>query len=225
LKAEGRRQKAKGKSTRSNFCLLPFAFCLLPFLVPASARAADGLYGRFDGDLELQVSAGTAFAEGGPSLAAGFAALYLSTVGVYVQYTDALGSGGPLVARSVATGLHVAPLFLARYASNGERGPAHLDLFLDSFAFEVGTFWDQPRGGAWASRPGLELALGVAVPILGRATGPYVGLRAALRWRDADLASPGGADVLDRGALLSLTLGWHHVVLTHLVDAGDGPPR
>jgi hypothetical protein len=194
---------------------------------PASAWGADGLYGRFDGDLELQASAGAAFAQGGPSLAASVAALYLSTVGVYAHYTDALGSGGPLVARSIATGVHIAPLFLARYAINAEHGPAHLDLLVDSLALEVGTFWDQPRGGPWASRPGLELAVGLAFPILGRATGPYVGFRAALRWRDADLTGgPGGGDsVLDRGALLSLTLGWHHVVLTHLVDAGDGLPR
>lgn len=193
---------------------------------PASAWADDGLYGRFDGDLELHGGAGAAFAEGGPSLAVGLAALYLSTVGVYGHYTDALGSGAPHVIRSIATGIHVAPLFLARYASNFERGPAHLDLLVDSLGLEVGAFWDQPRGQPWASRPGLEIALGLAIPILGRATGPYVGLRAALRWRDADLTgAPGGGDsVLDRGALLSLTLDWHHVVRTHIVDAGDGLP-
>jgi hypothetical protein len=193
---------------------------------PHRAEAADGLYGRFDGDLELRAEAGAAFAEGGPALAAGVAALYLSTVGVYVHYTDALGSGAPRVVRSIATGLHVAPLFLGRLARDAEHGPAHLDLFLDSFAFEVGTFWDQPRGASLATRPGLELALGVAFPILPSATGPFVGLRAALRWRDADLTGGrgGGGDVADRGALLSLTLGWHHVVRTHLVDAGDRVP-
>jgi hypothetical protein len=205
---------------------IPWAAAAVVLAAPASARGADGLYGRFDGDLELRAEAGAAFADGGPSLAAGVAALYLSTVGVYAHYTDALGSGAPLVSRSIATGLHVAPFFLARLATDAEHGPAHLDLFVDSFALEIGTFWDQPRGGGWASRPGLELAVGVAFPILGRATGPYVGLRAALRWRDADLTGgPGGSSsVLDRGALLSLTLGWHHVVRTHLVDAGDRLP-
>jgi hypothetical protein len=28
-------------------------------------------------------------------------------------------------------------------------------------------------------------------------------------------------DAIDRGAVLSITLGWHQVVLSHLVDAGD----
>jgi hypothetical protein len=187
------------------------------------ARAGDGVYGRFDGDVELRVHAGAAFAAGGPALAAQVTALYLSTAGVYAHYTDALGSSGPEVARSIAAGVHLAPLFLARYATFAERGPAHLDLLLDSLALELGTFWDMPRGGSFATTPGIELGLSIAVPFLGSATGPYLGVRGALRWRDADLGGGAGAghDPADRGALLSLTVGWHHVLRAHLVDPGD----
>ena len=37
---------------------------------PARAGDRDGLYGRFDGDLELGVAAGGALTDGGPALAA-----------------------------------------------------------------------------------------------------------------------------------------------------------
>ena len=190
------------------------------------ARAAndDGVYGRFDGDLELRAEAGAAIGAGGPALAAGAAALYLGMVGIYLHYTDALGGRAPHVARSIATGVHWQPLFLARYASGLERGPAHLDLFLDSFGLELGAFWDAPRDGPIRPRAGFDVALAAALPILPRATGPYLGVRAALRWRAADLA---GTDrgVVDRGAVVSLTLGWHHVVRARLVDPGDGLVR
>ena len=192
---------------------------------PASAGGPDGLYGRFDGDLELRFAAGAALARGGPALAAQVTALYLCTAGVYVHYADALGAAGPRATRSLATGLHLAPVFLARYASDLERGPARADLLLDSLAFEIGPFWAEPRGARWATTPGLEIALGLAFPTLGRATGPFLGVRGALRWRPGDFVAGAGGDALERGALLSLTLGWHQVVRSHLVDAGDGLVR
>ena len=189
---------------------------------PARADGGDGLYGRFDGDVELRVQAGAAFAAGGPSLAAGVAALYLSTAGVYVHYTDALGSDAPRVSRSVATGFHLAPLFFARYATNRELGPAFVDLLVDSLGFELGACWSAPLHAPWDLHPGLEAALDVSVPLLPRSSGPFVGLRGALRWRPVDFTAGSPGNPVDHGALLSLTLGWHQVVATHLVDAGDG---
>lgn len=199
------------------------AAALLWSAAPARAqRRDDGLYGRFEGDLTLRLHAGAAFAAGGPAFAAHASAIYLCTAGLYVHYTDALGADHPSVTRSLATGVHLAPLFLLRYASDAERGPAHLDLLLDSLAVELGASWDAPRGGPWAARPGLELAMELTVPILGRATGPYLGVRGALRWRDADFRwGAGGHDPIDRGALLSLTFGWHQVVRAHIVDPAD----
>jgi hypothetical protein len=188
---------------------------------PARAQGADGLYGRFDGDLELRAQAGVAFAGGGPALAAYLAMVYLSTAGIYVHYTDALGSGAPSVARSLATGVHLSPLFLARAAVNGEHGPAFVDLFVDSLAFEMGAFWALPNRGAWDEHPGLEAALGAALPLFARSTGPFIGVRAALRWRPVDFTAGAPGNLVDRGAVLSLTLGWHQVLRTHLVDAGD----
>ncbi|MFT3770069.1 MAG: hypothetical protein QM820_31965 [Minicystis sp.] len=202
-----------------------FAIALAAALLsPSEARAdGDGVYGRFDGDLGLRLAGGAGFAIGGPMLAIDAGARYLCTAGLYVHYADALGSSAPHVRRSIATGVDLAPLFLARYALNAERGPAFFDLVVDSVAFGIGAFWDEPQKGPWASKPGVELTLALSFPLLGRATGPYIGLRGALRWRDGDLAAhPDGPNVIERGALLSLTLGWHHVVRTHLVDPGDG---
>jgi hypothetical protein len=188
---------------------------------PACADGRDGLYGRFDGDLDLRVHAGAAFAAGGPALAASVAAVYLSSAGVYVHYTDALGSDAPRVSRSLSGGVHLQPLFLARYAFDAERGPAFLDLLVDSLALELGAFWSAPRRSPWDEQPGLEVALGVAVPFLPRASGPFIGVRGALRWRPTDFVAGAPGDAVDRGAVLSITLGWHQVVVTHIVDVGD----
>jgi hypothetical protein len=188
---------------------------------PARAGGSDGLYGRFDGDLELRVHAGAAFAAGGPALSASVAALYLSSAGIYAHYTDALGSDAPLVTRSVSGGVHLQPFFLARYAFDAERGPAFLDLLVDSLALELGAYWSAPRQSPWDEHPGLEVALDIALPFLPRATGPFLGVRGALRWRPVDFVAGAPGDAIDRGAMLSITLGWHQVVLSHLVDAGD----
>jgi hypothetical protein len=190
-------------------------------LAAAPARAeGDGLYGRFAGDVELRGAAGVAVVAGGPMIAGEIGARYLSSAGIFVGYADAAGGRKPRVLRSIAAGVEVAPFFLTRYASNAERGPAHLDLLLDSLAFGVGAFWAQPQGSAFGARPGLEIALSMSIPILPRIDGPILGVRGALRWRDEDLGGrPEG--VVDRGALLSFTIGWRQVVHTHLVDPGD----
>jgi hypothetical protein len=210
---------------------LPFPRIPLPGLVAATLLTSshlghaqqerDGVYGRFDGDLELRAHAGAAFASGGPGLAAQVTLLYLCTAGVYVHYTDALGSGSPAVARSISTGVHLEPLFLGRLGSGLERGPAFVDLLIDSLAFEIGAVWRDPRLATWEDQPGLEAALAVGVPLAARATGPWLGLRAALRWRPSDFVPGAPSTVADRGAVLSLTLGWHHVRRTHVVDGGD----
>ncbi|MEP7125540.1 MAG: hypothetical protein ABJE95_31695, partial [Byssovorax sp.] len=179
-----------------------------------------GVYGRLDGDLELRAEAEAGFASGGPSLAAGVSALYLGTAGIYAHYTDALGAPGADVTRSIAAGLHLEPLFLARYASDYEHGPARLDLLVDSFGLEVGSFWAAPRGYGLRREPGLELAATLAVPLGARVFGPFLGLRGALRLRQDDAAA-----ALDRAGLFSLTLSFRTNVSLHLVDAGDALAR
>lgn len=197
---------------------IALAAALAALTLTAAARAADddGAYGRLDGDLELRVEAGAGFASGGPSLAVGASALYLGTAGFYAHYTDALGTRGADVTRSIAAGLHLEPLFLARYASDYEHGPARLDLLVDSFGLEVGSFWSAPRGYGLASEPGLELAATLAVPLLAQSNGPFLAFRGALRLRQDDAAA-----ALDRAGLFSVTLSFRTTVRAHLVDTGD----
>jgi hypothetical protein len=193
-----------------------FAAVLVTLTATAASRADDGVYGRLDGDLELRVDAGAGFAPGGPGLAAGAAALYLGTAGVYAHYTDALGSRAPDVTRSIAFGLHLEPLFLARYGSDLEHGPARLDLMVDSFGLEIGSFWDATRGHGLRGAPGLELATTLGIPILARSNGPFLGLRGALRLRQDDASG-----AIERAGLFSLTFSLRQTVRVHFVDAGD----
>lgn len=196
--------------------------------IPAGRAAEDdGLYGRFDGDLALHVGAGAALMKGGPALAARLEALYLSTAGVYAHYADSLAQSDAAVVRSISAGVALQPLFLARFAKNWEGGPARLDLFADSFAIHLGGFWHEPRGSTFTNEPGLELALALSFPLFAEATGPFLDARAALRWRPIDLRSSpeGGASLFDRGALLTLSVSWHQIIATHLVDAADRSPR
>lgn len=214
----------RARSSRACLALIGAALALIG-AAPARAAEDDGVYGRFDGDLELHLGAGVAIAHGGPMLAAHLAALYLSTAGVYARYADAVGTEGPSVERSIAAGLTLQPLFLGRYAKNWEQGPARVDLLLDSIALDIGAFWHDPRnppGESFALTPGLEVGLGFGLPILAQASGPVVTIRGALRWRSADLsAATATGNVLERGAHLAVTLAWHQVVRTHIVDAGD----
>ncbi|HVK69367.1 MAG TPA: hypothetical protein VM694_33150 [Polyangium sp.] len=191
----------------------------------ATARAdddgPDGVYGRLDGDLDVRVGAGAAFARGGPALAAHASLLYLSSAGLYAHYTDALGTDGPAVTRSIAAGVVIEPLFLGRFATNLEHGPARFDLGLDSFALGLGAFWEAPRGGTFSAEPGFEFSIGLGIPFFANATGPVLGVRGALRVRPGAFAGAAPFHLIDQGALLSVTLTWRHIVPVHLVDVTD----
>jgi hypothetical protein len=210
---------------RFQHAALTFGFVLatLGLTAPAIAQE-DGAYGRLDGDVALALGAGAAIGRGGPALAAQASALYLGTAGAYVRYVDALGSSGPVASRSIACGVALRPFFLARYASNLERGPAWLDLVIDSIGLELGAFWHEPQGARFERSPGLEFGLGVDIPLRSRAIGPYIEARAVFRARDEDLAGS-GASLFSAGSLFTLGIAWHHVVGAHVVDAGDGRVR
>lgn len=216
------RSRACGPARRS---AITVASALIVCLASPARAADDGAFGRLDGDLEIDIGAGVAFASGGPALGADLAAIYLSAAGIYGYYTDALGSDGADVVRSIAAGAELRPLFLGRFAKGLEQGPPRLDLFIDSIALGVGAFWHVARGETIVSDPGLELALSIDFPFFSDATGPFLGVRGALRWRAADFAGRGEGGVVDRGAVLSVTLAWHHVIGVHLVDAQDRRPE
>jgi hypothetical protein len=191
----------------------------------ALAEDSDGAYGRLDGDVLFVGAAGVGVEAGGAVLETHVGLSYLSTAGPYVRYTEGFGQDELRAARSIGFGLELKPLFLGRYALDLEQGPAHLDLFADSFALLAGMFWSAPSDGEnegeLALEPGLELGIGLAVPLLPSGNGPYVGVQALARWPGEYLVGRSDADFLDRGAMLVFTLAWHQMFDAGVVDVRD----
>jgi hypothetical protein len=185
---------------------------------PPPDKTTDGVYGRFDGDIELSLAAGGAFSSGGPNFAAIARGSFFQTAGMYVAYTDAMGSANAPLTRSLALGVTLRPFFIPRWALNLERGPAILDLTIDSIGFDLGVLWASDTSGGFTDKPGMEAALGFEVPVLGKASGPFVGARGAIRWRGEELA---GDQPDPLKPVLFVTLSWHSVIDAGIVDAGD----
>lgn len=198
-------------------------------LAPRDARAQDVVdpsYGRIDGDLTLVLGAGATVVPSGPRGEAELRLRYLESAGLFAAYEDGplLGAGAE-PQRVLVTGLEVRPLFLYRWLQGHETQRAWLDLTLDSFGIEIAATWSQPSGASFASQGGLQAGLGLELPILPHATGPWIGLHGGLRWSDDALASGATSAPGDRSAFLAITLAWHQVVSTHLVDVGDRAPK
>lgn len=176
--------------------------------------------GRIDGDLALVAGGGAVVAARGPRVEGEMRIRYLDSAGLFVTYEDAVGSGSEPV-RVVSAGIELRPLFLGRWLRGLETGSGRLDLWVDSFGLEMGVAFSQPDGSAFASSRGLQVGLGVEVPILASATGPWVGVHAGMRWSQSGLATGSFADADDQAAYITFTIAWHQVVTAHLVDLGD----
>jgi hypothetical protein len=186
--------------------------------------ADDGVYGRFAGDIDARASLGVATAASPSTQFVGrVSAQYLSTAGVYLVYADALHGAPSDAWRSLAAGVGISPIFLARYGRNFENLSQFLDLLLDSVGFELGALWEVEPAVRWSHplRPGAELALDLAIPLLARATGPCLDLRTALRWHPWEVAQDAAPAAPERRVMVSLTLGWRQILRTHVVDVGD----
>lgn len=202
---------------------------LAAWTAPSLARA-DGTDGRLEGDLDLSAGAGAAITdfaapEKAPALVVRTAATFASIAGLYAGYEDTFDASRARFGRQVTAGVTVKPVFWIRFAQVWSTGSPRADLLLDSLILEVGSVWSAPVGRAMESEPGLEMAVGLGFPILPRASGPFVELRGAFRYRAIDLDGRAASDVLDRGVLLSLALTWHQIVNAHIVDAGDRAMR
>jgi hypothetical protein len=216
-----------GKASKGRIVALAAAAAAV--LEPRDALAGgweDATYGRVEGDLTLVVGAGGVAAPRGPRGEAELRLRYLESVGVYAAYED-----GPFLAsraepsRFVLAGAEVRPLFLFRWLKGHETSQAALDLVIDSIGLEFGAAFAQPSGGGLSS-PGLEAGLGFEVPVLGRGTGLWVGLRGGLRWSEAAIVAGTVASADDRSVYVALTFAWHQVFAAHVADVGDeAPPR
>ncbi len=190
------------------------------------SRVPDATYGRIDGDVAFVGGVGASFGPTAPRLALDLRIRYLDTVGVFVDYEDGPAlhtTPDPL--RVFSAGLELRPLFLARWLQLGDVHRGRVDLVVDSIGLELGAFFQQAEGTSFGQRPGLQLGLGVELPILPQATGPWIGLHGGVRWSDSTILGDAIQGPEDRSLYLAVTLSWHQLVLTHAVDAGDLPPR
>jgi hypothetical protein len=188
----------------------------------ASARiGSDGLYGRFEGDLDLSLATGVELLRNGPGAAASFRAFYLETAGLYVTYASSFGNRSAVPPRSLGVGVGLRPFFIPRWGNDLDRGPAIVDLTLDATTFDVGVLWAADQAGSFTQAAGIELGVGTEVPLTGQAAGPWLGVRGALRWRGSELAASDSSDPGNLGPAVFFTLAWHVLVNTHIVDVGD----
>jgi hypothetical protein len=199
-------------------------------LAPASEACAqergDGAYGRVGGDLTFVAGVGGVVAPRGPRAEGELRLRYLESAGIFAAYEDGASLGSAAEpARVVAVGAEVRPLFLFRWLTGGEARRARLDLVVDSLGLELGAVWSQPAGQGFASQAGVQAGLGLEVPLLLRATGPWLGLHGGLRWGDHALGTGVVESADDRSAFVAITLAWHQVVVAHVVDVGDRAPR
>lgn len=201
---------------------LAAACCLVCRAAGAADSAVDSSYGRIDGDVTLVAGVGAVAGDGGVRAEAEVRLRYLETAGVFATYEDGLGAGSgvdPL--RVVGVGLELRPLFLYRWLQGAETQRARLDLALDSIGLELAGTFDEPTGSEFASRRGVQFGVALEIPLLARAAGPWIGVRGALRWSDALLASGQAIGPEDRQVVFALTLAWHEILAVHLVDVGD----
>jgi hypothetical protein len=164
----------------------------------------DGVYGRFGGNTDISLKLGGMLRESSLAGSVGGSIHYYSLLGVTLDYSESLVADD-VHARSFSTGVELRPLFLPRWALGLERGPAWIDLALDSAALGFGAYFndaeDEDRGtrGAW-------LSLGFGVPIVGDAEGPWIEVRALRRFPDHEALAPEA-----HNALL-FYLSWHHML-------------
>ena len=163
----------------------------------------DGVYGRFDGDLFLSLGAGVELGDG--ARAGGLArALWFHTAGAQVGYARALSDEDQL-GQVLFVGAEIRPLFLPRFVFDLEGAGPFLDLTLDSLALGAGVCFASEADND-DDRTALELSLGVGVPLLMKARGPWLEARAALR--------PG---LTANDGQLFLFVSWYEAVETSLV--------
>jgi hypothetical protein len=167
-----------------------------PYTAPAGS---DGVYGRFDANLTLDVAAGAELEAGEPRAALKLSADYLSTAGVYGRYSDAFGTAEARPSRVASCGVQLQPLFLPRFAVDLERGPALLDLALDSLSLSAGAYFAQPDGRGFGDERGFETGLGFGLPLAARAQGLWLEARAERRFADRG----------DNAWLFTLSLAYH----------------
>jgi hypothetical protein len=187
------------------------------FTTRAAAEDVDGVYGRLDGDVAVTGEASLVVGGEGAAVGGRLAASYLTMSGVYLGYEQGLGMPDQSLARRWSAGIELRPAFMARFLSDLERGPALLDLWLDSIGVNLGAYLAGHTPSTCPSgcqTRGVELSAQMALPLLGRASAPFVGLRGGVRVPLEPLDAP---EPTASQGFVALTLGHQHLVSTGLL--------
>jgi hypothetical protein len=134
--------------------------------------------------LDLGFAAGAEVAAGHARGSLRLSAHYLSTAGGYVRYANAFGTHQDFSNRLLSFGIDLKPLFLPRFARDYERGPATLDLWLDSISLSAGAYFAERRKRDSEAEHGFETGLGFGLPLCGRARGLWLEVRGERRFAD-----------------------------------------
>ena len=185
----------------------PTAARITPEIDETDAARGDGVYGRFAGNLDLGVHLGVQVDGEAPAATAELSAHYFFMAGVYLRYSDAFGQDTARFLRTVSGGIDLRPAFIPRWSRARQSGPGFLDLTIDSISLSLGAFWAAHPAPEESTR-GFEGALGVSLPLTGRAGGLWLDLRGMGRWPD-----PGGPSD-DRQFAFVAMLAWHSIVST-----------
>lgn len=176
-----------------------------------NSAPGDGVYGRFEGDVETALAAGGGLHGSQPSLQLRASAHYFSTAGLWVGSGFDLDAPDGQQASSLAFGVDLKPAFLPRFSQDMQQGPAMLDLLLDSISLSLGPYFRLGEGAANAAEGarGLELSLGTGVPLSRSLSGLWIDARAVVR-------VPDGPQRVAFGGLLLLS--WRTSFSTPLTD-------
>lgn len=166
----------------------------------------DGVYGRFDGDVDLGLSLGAELESDVQRLLIAASAHYFWTAGIYGTYREAVGDerDEQPTPTLLSVGVDIRPLFVPRWSFDWQTGPATLDLMLDSISASAGAYF--APGDEGAGRRGFETSFGAGVPLTGSAGGPWLSARYDVRFPEAGEANTS----------VWLMLSWHVLVSTPL---------
>jgi hypothetical protein len=204
------------------------AIALALALVSRAAYADGGgesTYGRLEGDVSWSAGAGAVVAPRGVRAVGDLRLRYLDTVGLFASYEDSIvDDSGVEPQRVVAGGLELRPFFLYRWLRGYETRRGYVDLTLDSLGLELGAFVASEHGSDFGDS-GIELGLGLEVPIERSAAGLWIGLHPGVRWSTTTLGTGHVEGPASREAYLAVTVALHEVVTAHVVDYSDRAPR
>jgi hypothetical protein len=222
-----RTHSGSGRGSPARVVAVGVAMAVAPASAPAFAGGGpEPTYGRVDGDVSLVVGIGGVLAARAPRAEGELRVRYLESAGLFATYEDGpvFGSGSE-PSRVIAAGLELRPVFLYRWLRGLETRRARFDLTLDSLGLEFATTLSQALAASSPSSPGMQIGLGIEVPVQAAATGPWVGIHGGIRWGADALAYGEVRDAVDRAAYLAVTIGWHQMIITHIVDVGDEAPQ